>query len=191
MKIGLFFGSFNPIHTGHLIIANYLHSLSDLDKVWFVVSPQNPFKSKSTLLNKYDRFHLVQLAVEDNDNLEASNIEFSMPLPSYTIDTLVYLKEKHPDKQFSLIMGSDNLKSFHKWKNHESILEDYDIYVYRRLGSDTHQLGEHSNVHIIDVPFIEISSTFIRESIKAGRSVKYFVPEPALKYIEEMNYYSE
>lgn len=189
MKIGLFFGSFNPIHTGHLIIANYLQQTTDLDKVWLVVSPQNPLKNKDTLLNEYDRLHLINLAIEDNDNLAVSNIEFSLPKPSYTIDTLTYLSEKHPQHQFCLIMGSDNIETLHKWKNYQQILDKYPIYVYKRRGSDSNPYEGKLNVKMLDFPFIDISATFIREGIKNGLSMQYFLPNKVWNYINEMNLY--
>lgn len=189
MKIGLFFGSFNPIHTGHLIIANYLQQTTDLDKVWLVVSPQNPLKSKDTLLNEYDRLHLINLAIEENPNLSVNNIEFSLPKPSYTIDTLTYLCEKHPQHQFCLIMGSDNIETLHKWKNYQQILEKYPIYVYKRRGSDTNPYTNNPNVKLLDFPFIDISATFIRESIKNGISMQYFLPNKVWEYINEMSLY--
>ena len=191
MKIGLFFGSFNPVHNGHLIIANYISETTDLDKVWLVVSPQNPLKQKETLLRDYDRLHLINLAIEDNTNLKASNIEFKLPQPSYTIDTLTYLHEKYPDHQFSLIMGSDNLVSLHKWKNYEQLLNKYEFIVYKRRGYDANPFPDKSNIHFLDFPFLDISATFIRDNIKNGISMQYFLPEPVWKYISESNLYSK
>lgn len=191
MKIGLFFGSFNPIHTGHLIIANYLQQTTDLDKVWLVVSPQNPLKNKDTLLNEYDRLHLINLAIEDNPNLAVSNIEFSLPKPSYTIDTLTYLSEKHPQHQFCLIMGSDNIETLHKWKNYEQIMAKYPIYVYKRRGSDANPYSDNPNVTMLDFPFIDISATFIREGINKGISMQYFLPTKVWNYIKEMDLYKK
>ena len=188
MKIGLFFGSFNPIHNGHLIIANYICETTHLNKVWLVVSPQNPLKQKETLLRDYDRLHLINLAIEDSKNLKASNIEFKMPKPSYTIDTLTYLKEKYPKHEFSLIMGSDNLVTLHKWKNYEKLL-NYEILVYKRRGFEENPYPKHSNIHLLDFPYLDLSATFIRESIRQGISMQYFIPEAAWKYIEEMNWY--
>lgn len=187
MKIGLFFGSFNPIHNGHLIIANYICESTDLDKVWLVVSPQNPFKTKDTLLNEYDRLHLINLAIEGNHNLRASDIEFKLPRPSYTIDTLTYLKEKYPEHEFCLIMGSDNLLSIHKWKNYETLLADCPIYVYQRRGSEQKQAPVGAKIFLVDFPFLDISATFIRQSIKSGYSMRYFLPEKVWNYIDEMN----
>lgn len=189
MKIGLFFGSFNPIHNGHLMIANYLQQTSDLDKVWLVVSPQNPLKEKDSLLNQYDRLYLIQLAIDDNPNLNVSSIEFSLPKPSYTIDTLTHLKEKYPVHQFCLIMGSDNLASIHKWKNYEMILKHHEIYVYKRRGYDVPQLPVNAKVHVADFPFIDISATFIRNSLRNGISMQYFLPEKVWQNIEERRLY--
>jgi len=189
MKIGLFFGSFNPIHTGHLIIANYFACNTDLHEVWFVVSPQNPFKEKASLLGEYDRLHLVNLAIEDNYLLRSSNIEFSLPKPSYTIDTLAYLKEKYPDKSFCLIMGSDNLLSLPKWKNASILISNYEIYVYNRKGFDAEIPMKNKAVKIYDLPLLDISSSKIRQLIANGMSVKYMIPDKALTYIENMGYY--
>lgn len=171
MKIGLFFGSFNPIHIGHLIIANHIQQYSDLDQVWFVVTPQNPFKEKASLANDYDRLHLVNLALEDYQNLRVSDVEFTMPKPSYTIDTLVVLKEKYPEHDFSLIMGMDNLKSFHKWKNHDQILKHFSIHVYPRIGSDVGNWSGHEKINVVNAPIVEISSTFIRQAIKENKNI--------------------
>ena len=188
MKIGLFFGSFNPIHIGHKVIASYLVDFTDLDKVMFVVSPQNPFKQKISLLDQYHRLQIIRSEIEDNSKLEVSDIEFDMPKPSYTIDTLVRLKEKHPENDYSIIMGSDNLQNFHKWKNYEQILEDYSVYVYPRTGHEIS--GSHKNIHLIEgVPQMEISSSFIRKSIKEGKDISYLMPEKAWIYTDEMNFY--
>lgn len=189
MKIGLFFGSFNPVHNGHLIIANYVCETTELEKVWLVVSPQNPLKQKETLLREADRLHLINLAIETNKNLKASNIEFKLPKPSYTIDTLTHLKEKYPQHQFSLIMGSDNLVSIHKWKNYELILKNYPIYVYNRKGAEQNPFPKTKTIHFLEFPFLDISATFIRENIKKGLSMQYFLPEPVWKYIDETNLY--
>jgi len=188
MKIGLFFGSFNPIHIGHKVIASYLVDFTDLDKVMFVVSPQNPLKQKISLLDQYHRLQIIRSEIEDNSKLEVSDIEFDMPKPSYTIDTLVRLKEKHPENDYSIIMGSDNLQNFHKWKNYEQILEDYSVYVYPRPGYEIS--GSHKNIHVIEgVPQMEISSSFIRKSIKEGKDISYLMPEKAWIYTDEMNFY--
>ena len=188
MKIGLFFGSFNPVHIGHKVIASYLVDFTDLDKVMFVVSPQNPFKQKISLLDQYHRLQIIRAEIEDNPKLEVSDIEFDMPKPSYTIDTLVRLKEKYPENNYSIIMGSDNLQNFHKWKNYEQILEDYSVYVYPRPGYEIS--GSHKNIHVIEgVPQMEISSSFIRKSIKEGKDISYLMPEKAWIYMDEMNFY--
>lgn len=191
MKIGLFFGSFNPVHTGHMIIANYMANHTDLQQVWLVVSPQNPLKSANSLANDYDRLHLVQLAIGDNPKLRASNIEFSLPKPSYTIDTLTYLREKHPEHEFALIMGGDNLSTLHKWKNYEKILDGYQIYLYKRPKSELGNLAMHPHVKQFDVPLIELSATYVREQIKGGYSVQYLVPEAVFEYLRGSNMYKE
>ena len=189
MKIGLFFGSFNPIHIGHLIIANHMTDHSDINELWFVVSPHSPFKQKKSLLGEYDRLHLVQTAIEDNNKLRASNIEFSLPKPSYTIDTLTCIKEKYPSDNFVLIMGSDNLLNFNKWKNYEIILKNYEIYVYNRPDSMLSDLFEHKKVQLLSAPMLNISSSYIRECIKNGLSIKYIVPDKVLDQIEKSSFY--
>jgi nicotinate-nucleotide adenylyltransferase len=188
MKIGLFFGSFNPVHVGHMVIANYFLEYTDLDRIWFVVTPHNPLKSKPSLLDSRKRLHLVDLAIGDNTKMKASDIEFKLPQPNYTINTLTYLKEKYPSKNFCLIIGADNLSSFHKWKNYEEILRDYEIYVYPRKENETlpQLIG---TVHIINAPVIELSSTAIRNGIKEKKDLQYMVPSEAWKYIKEMNFY--
>ena len=205
MNIGLYFGTFNPIHVGHLIIANYMVEFTNLDQVWLVVSPQNPLKKKSTLLEDYHRLAMVEIAIEDNNNLKASNIEFKLPQPSYTINTLTYLKEKHPKHEFSLIMGEDNIRSFHKWKNYEQILENHKIYVYpRALTEQERQEMDNSlslekksrvlgtkNIIICDAPVMKISASFIRYSIKNKQDVRYLLTEPVYKYVQEMNFYKK
>jgi len=193
MNIGLFFGSFNPIHIGHLIIANHLVEHSKLDKIWFVVTPHNPHKNKSTLLDDNQRLTMVNLAVENYPKLTASNIEFKLPQPNYTVNTLVLIAEKYPEHTFSPIMGEDNLKSFHKWKNSEVIVENHDIYVYPRVvdGAIEHNFIGHDKFHKIDAPIIEISSSLIRKYIKGGKNFKPLVPESVWKYIDEMNFYKE
>ena len=191
MKVGLFFGSFNPIHIGHLIIANHIVEHSDLNEIWLVVTPHNPFKKKNTLLDNYQRLEMVYLATEEFYKLKPCNIEFNLPQPNYTINTLVHLHEKYPKHEFSLIMGEDNLKSFHKWKNYEVILENHHIYVYPRISekkTET-QFDGHEKIHTIDAPIIELSSTFIRKSIKAGKNVKPMLPNKVWKYLDEMNFY--
>lgn len=176
MNIGLYFGSFNPIHTGHLIIANHILNESSLQKIWFVVSPQNPFKKSSTLLNEYDRLHLVQKGIEGNDRLRASDIEFSLPQPSYTATTLAYLKEKYPGYTFSIIMGSDSFKNLPNWKNPEVITTNYPILIYKRPGFEIDNTV-NATIEIMDAPLLEISATHIRELISEGKSIKYLVPE--------------
>lgn len=190
MKIGLFFGSFNPIHTGHLIIANYMANYTTLEQVWFVVSPHNPLKEKNTLANDYARLHLVQLAIEDNHKLRASNVEFSLPKPSYTIDTLTYLKEKYPQHTFTLIMGGDNIETITKWKNYEVILRDYDIFVFKRPKFSLPETINAKNISIIEnTPLMEISATFIRDCIKQGKSIQYLVHDDVIKEIYRSNLY--
>lgn len=189
MKIGLFFGSFNPVHVGHLIIANFMATQASLDQVWMVVSPQNPLKQKATLANDYDRFHLVQLAIGDNPLLKASNIEFGLPKPSYTIDTLTFLRDKHPDKTFALIMGGDNLATLYKWKNYEVILRDYEIYLYKRPGYELGELGSHPNVRQFQAPLLEISATYIRQCLSQGHSVQYLVPDAVWNYLSTSRMY--
>ncbi len=189
MKIGLFFGSFNPIHVGHTIIANYMATHTDLQQVWLVVSPQNPLKPKATLAKDYDRLHLVQLAIGDNPLLRASNIEFGLPKPSYTIDTLTYLKEKYPEHEFVLIMGGDNLATLYKWKNYQRILADYAIYLYKRPQYDLGELENHPSVHYFEAPLLDISATYIRQCIKDGKSVQYLVPEPVFEYLQGSSMY--
>ena len=191
MKIGLFFGSFNPVHVGHLIIANFMATQTDLDKVWLVVSPQNPLKPKKTLARDYDRLHLVQLGIGDNPKIQASNVEFDLPKPSYTIDTLAFLKEKYPDRSFALIMGGDNLASLHLWKNYEQILAGYDIYVYKRPAYEVGELAAHPRVRICEAPLLDISATYIRECLRTGKSVRYLVPDAVWEYLESGNLYRQ
>ena len=192
-KVGLFFGTFNPMHVGHLIIANHIVEYSDLDEVWFVVTPMSPFKIKKSLLDNYQRLEIVHRATEDYLFLKPSTIEFDLPQPNYTINTLAHLEEKHKNYQFSLIMGEDNLKSFHKWKNYEVILENYSIYVYPRISEGTTETGfkEHPKIHYVNAPVIEISSTFIRKSIKEGKNVRPLLPHSVWEYLDEMNFYKE
>lgn len=189
MKIGLYFGSFNPIHSGHLVIAGYMAEFSDLKQVWMVVSPHNPLKPAGTLLQDYHRFHLVELGIGSNKKLKASKIEFELARPSYTVVTLAYLQDKYPKHEFSLIMGADNLENLHKWKNFELILEHHDIYVYPRPNHDGGNLKDHPRVKWIDAPQMELSSSFIRKSIKEGKDVRYMMPETVAEYIDEMNFY--
>ena len=191
MKVGLYFGSFNPIHIGHLIIANQLVENSDLDQIWFVVTPHNPFKKKASLLDNYQRLEMVFLATKDYDKLQPCDIEFNLSQPNYTVNTLIHLKEKHPTHDFSIIMGEDNLKSFHKWKNYEVILEDYQVYVYPRIseGIIETQFTNHPKISRVDAPIIELSSTMIRNSIKAQKNVKPLLSPEVWRYIDEMGFY--
>lgn len=188
-KIGLFFGSFNPIHIGHMIIANIMAENADLSKVWFVVSPQNPFKTSRSLLHEFDRYDLVKASIADNYKLEVSDVEFHLPRPSYTIDTLTVLAEKHPGKKFVVIIGEDNLENFGKWKNHDQILEHYGLYVYPRPASPEHALGHHPHVKIIEAPLLDISATYIRQCIKDNKSIRYLVPEAVEQIIRTKNFY--
>ncbi|MBK8808776.1 MAG: nicotinate-nucleotide adenylyltransferase [Bacteroidales bacterium] len=189
MKIGLYFGSFNPIHIGHLAIANYMIEFSDLEQIWFVVTPQSPDKKQASLLPDYQRYELVYRAIEDFQYFRVSNIEFTLPKPSYTIDSLVHIGEKFPEHTFSLIMGADNLVTINKWKNAEIILKDYNIYVYPRPHIIIEEYLNYSTIKIVEAPLMEISSSFIREAIKKGKNLKAFVPLKTWNYIEEMNFY--
>ena len=191
MKIGLFFGTFNPIHIGHMIIANYMAEFSDLDEVWFVITPMSPFKQKKSMLSNIHRLAIVNVAVENYLKLKASDIEFKLSQPNYTINTLIHLEEKHPEHQFCLIMGEDNLKGFHKWKNYETILENYELYVYPRIseGKTENQLLKHPKIHKINAPIVQISSTFIRKAIKDKKDISTMLPANVWKYIDEMNFY--
>lgn len=184
MKIGLFFGSFNPVHVGHMIIANYMATQTDLDQVWLVVSPQNPLKRKETLARDRERLHMVNLAVGDNPFLRVSDIEFGLPSPSYTVNTLAYLREKYPDHRFILIMGGDNLATIDKWKNYEFLLNEYEIYLYSRPDYDPGEFGKYPNVRQFDAPRMEISSSYIRKCIAEGKSVQYLVPDKVFEYLE-------
>ncbi len=184
-NIGLFFGSFNPIHAGHLILAQSTLNVTDLDKVWLVVSPQNPFKQKKNLLPEYDRLKMAELALENNHDILVSNVEFSLPKPSYTIDTLTHLSERYESYRFSIIMGEDNLRHFHKWKNHEAILTYYRIFVYPRIDTPPSAFLDHDNVEKFEAPLLNISATYIRETVRGGGSVRYMVPEPTYAYIEK------
>ena len=189
MKIGLFFGTFNPVHKGHLDIANFIVEDTDIEQLWFIISPLNPFKKKTNLLSDNYRYELVNLAIKNINKLKASDIEFNLPKPSYTINTLHYLKEKHPEHNFVIIMGSDNLCSFHKWKNYEEILDDYEIYVYPRSNYDGGKMKNSEKVKFVNAPLIEISSSFIRKSIKQGRDIRKYLPDNVYKYISKMHFY--
>ena len=189
MKTGLYFGSFNPIHIGHMAIANFMIEFSELEQLWFVVSPHNPLKEKKTLLKDYHRLEMVQLAVEDDDRFRASDIEFKMPTPSYTIDTLVYLEEKNPGHEFQLVMGADGLRTFHKWKHANLIVEKYHRLIYPRPGVDMDTVSQLPNATVVDAPLMEISSSFIRSAIKNGKDVRHLVPVNAYKYMCEMHFY--
>jgi len=191
MKIGLYFGTFNPIHVGHLIIANHMAEHSDLEQIWMVVTPHNPLKQKNTLLDDYQRLHLVRLATEDYPKIKPSDIEFKLPQPNYTVNTLAHLMEKYPQHEFSLIMGEDNLKSLHKWKNYEYILQHHDIYIYPRVSEEAENLTlkDHPRVHWIDAPIVEISSTFIRENIKNKKNIRPLLPHNVWEYVDHNNFY--
>lgn len=203
MNIGLYFGTYNPIHVGHLIIANHMVDYTNLDQVWLVVSPQNPLKKKASLLADYHRLALVTVAVEGNDKLKASNIEFDLPKPSYTIDTLVYIQEKYPEHSFSLIMGEDNLRSFDKWKNYNQILENHSIYVYPRAiteeersaqkapNNENSSVENHPNITMCDAPVMKVSASFIRKAIKEKKDVQYLLSDPVFSYVTEMHFYEK
>jgi len=191
MKIGLFFGSFNPVHSGHMVIAQYMAEFTDLEQVWLVVSPQNPLKPKATLLSDVHRLALVRHAVGYYRKLKASNIEFKLSQPSYTVTTLVHLKEKFPQHTFALILGSDNLDTFHKWKNYEQILAEHELYVYPRKGSTGGNLLHNKSVKVVDAPLMEISASFIRNAIRDKKDVHYMMPEAVWEYIKEMNFYKK
>jgi len=191
MITGLYFGSFNPIHIGHLAIANFMVEFSELEQLWFVVSPQNPLKEKKSLLKDYHRLEMVRLAVEDDDRFRASDIEFRLPTPSYTIDTLAYLEEKHPEREFQLVMGADGLRTFHKWKHADLIVKKYHRLVYPRPGSDFNTYIDIPNASLVDAPRMEISSSFIRQAIKEGKDVRHLVPAKAYTYMREMHFYEK
>lgn len=188
MKIGLYFGSFNPVHIGHLIIANHAVNETDLKQVWFIVSPQNPFKQSAALLNEYHRLHLIKSAIDGENNLRASSVEFNLPKPSYTVDSLAYLKEKYPEHEFCILMGSDGFRNLNKWKNYEVIVKNHRIYIYKRPGfeiMDTHG----ATIQVLDAPLLEISSTRIRELIKNRKSIRFLVPDVVKEEIEIGAYY--
>lgn len=189
-ETGLYFGSFNPIHIGHLAIANYMVEFAGLHEFWFVVSPQNPHKQKASLLNDYDRLEMVQLAVADDYRFQVSDIEFFLPKPSYTVDTLAYLSDRNPGRNFKVLMGSDNLENFHKWKNYETIVENYGVLVYPRPGFDAAKVPQHKNIFVAGgAPLMEISSSFIRKAIKNGKDVRHFLPPKVWEYIDRKGFY--
>ena len=188
MHIGLYFGSFNPIHVGHLIIASHVLQHSEIDKLWFVLSPHNPLKESDTLLNEYDRLHLVKLAIADNLKFRASNVEFHLPKPSYTIDTLTYLHEKFPLERFSVIMGSDSFQNIKRWKNWEQLIAQYELVIYNRPGFVVSAL-EGAHVQVLDAPMLDVSASFIRNQIKAKKSVQYLLPDAVWQYVIENRYY--
>jgi nicotinate-nucleotide adenylyltransferase len=196
-RIGLYFGSFNPIHIGHIAIAGYMLEFAGLDNIWFVVSPHNPLKKKETLIDNYQRLHMTNLAIGSNDRMKASDIEFRLPVPSYTIDTLTYLEEEHPNHQFSLIMGEDNLYTLHKWKNAAELVQKCRIIVYPRKDAVKPStlllegLLSMANVIFVKAPLMDISGTFIRNGIKKGKDMSYFLPSPVWQYIEEMHFYED
>ena len=190
MQVGLYFGSFNPIHHGHLIIANYILENTDLDQMWFVVSPQNPLKPSASLLNEYHRLFLVQAAIEGENRLKATDIEFKLPRPSYTVDTLAYLQEKYPSYQFSIVMGSDSFQNLPKWKNYSWLLRHFPVYVYRRPAHEVlPTFPEAKKIIILEAPLLPISATHIRRNVKEGKSIRYLVPEAVREEIERNGYY--
>jgi nicotinate-nucleotide adenylyltransferase len=197
LKVGLYFGSFNPVHIGHIAIAGYMLEFTEIEEVWFVISPHNPLKKKETLLDNYQRLYMANLAIGSNDRIRASDIEFKLPVPSYTIDTLAYLEEKFPKCNFSLIMGEDNLYSLHKWKNALELVRKYPVYVYPRPHTKKpanpmlELILSKAHVSTVKAPLMEISGTFIRNSIKKGKNMSYFLPAPVWKYIEEMHFYEK
>jgi nicotinate-nucleotide adenylyltransferase len=191
MNIGLFFGSFNPIHIGHLIIANVMAENTDLSKVWMVVSPQNPFKPSKGLLHEFDRYDMVKAAIADHYKLEVSDVEFHLPRPSFTIDTLTYLTEKHPTKQFKVIMGEDNLLQFSRWKNHQQILDQFGLYVYPRPNVSSAEWIAHPSIKRVEAPLLDISATYIRQCIRENKSIRYLVPEAVEKLIELKHFYRD
>jgi nicotinate-nucleotide adenylyltransferase len=191
VHIGLFFGSFNPVHTGHMLIASHMAQCTDLEQVWFVISPHNPLKKKESLLNQYDRLHLLHLAIDGNSLFRICDIEFSLPSPNYTIDTLTVLKEKYPQHDFTLIMGSDNIESLPRWKNYEAILNHYKIYAYQRGQAIQGSLQHHPHITIFNFPLLDISASYVRDFIKQGHRVDYLVPDKVAQYIHEMNLYKK
>jgi nicotinate-nucleotide adenylyltransferase len=193
MKVGLFFGTFNPIHIGHLIIANYMAEFSDLEEVWFVVTPQSPFKQKASMLSNNHRLALANIAVENYSKLKTTDIEFKLSQPNFTVNTLAYIEEKFPNNQFCLIMGEDNLTGFHRWKNYEAILQNHELYVYPRISDreNEHQFSNHQKVQKVNAPIVQISSTFIRKAIQEKKDISTMLPANVWKYIDEMNFYKK
>lgn len=191
MRVGLFFGSFNPIHIGHMALANYMLEFTDMEQVWFVISPHNPLKQKASLLDQKLRLYMVNVAVENFPKFKSSTVEFDLPQPSYTVNTLAHLKELYPKHQFSLIIGQDNLATFHKWKNHEEILARHKLFVYPRPGLSKTPFDAHPNVEITEAPMMDVSSTFIREAIRDKKNVRFFLPEKVWDYIDSMNLYKK
>lgn len=190
MKIGLYFGSFNPVHVAHLIIANHILNETEIEKLWFVVSPHNPLKTEANLLNEYHRLHLVRLATEDDNRIKASDIEFNLPKPSYTVNTLAYLAEKYPEHEFRIIMGSDSFQNLSKWKNYEVIIRNYPIYVYLRAGFEINNPLK-ADLHIVDAPLLQLSATHIRKLVAEGKSIRYMVPDKVWEEIEKGRYYKK
>jgi len=190
MNIGLYFGSFNPIHIGHLIIANHVLNETNIERIWFIVSPQNPLKKSNSLLNEFDRLHMVRLAVQDDNRMKCSDIEFSLPKPSFTTNTLTFLSEKYAEHKFSIIMGSDSYQNLDKWKNFETIVSGYSIYVYKREGHGIDKFWGHEPT-ILNAPLIQISATQIRDHVKAGKSIRYLVPEIVREEIETRKFYKQ
>ncbi|HKL38464.1 MAG TPA: nicotinate (nicotinamide) nucleotide adenylyltransferase [Bacteroidales bacterium] len=191
MKVGLFFGSFNPIHIGHLAMANYLAEFTDLGQIWMVVSPQSPFKKKENLLPEDQRYKMVEMALEEDIQIRPSDIEFNLPRPSYTVDTLDYLSQNHPGHQFCLIVGSDNLVHLHEWKNYHTLVDRFELYVYPRPGTDPQDFKQRYAFHLVNAPRIEISSSMIRHSIREGKNMRYFLPSNVYQYIKEMDFYEK
>jgi len=191
MTVGLFFGSFNPIHIGHLAIANYMLAFTDMKELWFVVSPHNPFKKRQNMLSEADRLHLVNLAIEDHHPYRSCDMEFHMPKPSYTVNTLARLVDRYPQRKFALIMGSDNLAQFHKWKNSEAIIDNFHRYIYPRPDTPPHLMENIPNATIVDAPLMNISSSFVRQAIASGKDVPFFLHEKVYHYIKEMHFYEK
>ncbi len=192
LNIGLFFGSFNPIHHGHLIIAQAMLALADLDEVWFIVSPQNPFKQRKSLAHEFDRYDMVKLAISGNDQMRVSDVEFHMPRPSFTVDTLTYLREKHPDHNFSLIIGGDNLRSFKKWKNADIILKEFSLLVYPRpKQAEITPLLNHESVKLVEAPMLDISATYIRKCVRQQKNIRYLVPDSVMDFISDKKLYQD